>query len=280
MKTSEKINEIYSALNEFVGCVDDIQKSKKVEIKGVSKKTGKEYKTSYKYADIADVISTIKPALHKCGLAVSQSPSTEIEFINSVACEYVKVTCRIIHKSGQWIEDSMKSSVAANQGGMSNVQAMGSITTYLRRYLATSMLGIAADEDLDGNSVDTSSNNMMQEIEEYRSATTNFFPYIGNMDVVQWIQDYLNNNRGLEQAKKANRIATIENNFCIKAVEIESKIVGISDVLPDVSEKLKGDLYKIQNSRVRFIEEEGKCYASLEKLGAKVKEEIEKLNQG
>jgi hypothetical protein len=163
---------------------------------------------------------------------------------------------------------------------MSNVQAMGSITTYLRRYLATSMLGIAADEDLDGNSVDTSSNNMMQEIEEYRSATTNFFPYIGNMDVVQWIQDYLNNNRGLEQAKKANRIATIENNFCIKAVEIESKIVGISDVLPDVSEKLKGDLYKIQNSRVRFIEEEGKCYASLEKLGAKVKEEIEKLNQG
>jgi len=61
----------------------------------------------------------------------------------------IAVTTRFIHSSGEWIEDTIGAQVDGR-----GLQAMGSTLTYLKRYALTAMLGIAADEDDDANSVD------------------------------------------------------------------------------------------------------------------------------
>lgn len=88
-----------------------------------------------KYADLATIIETVRPALSKCGLAVSQFPTGEHQ-----------LTTILMHESGEWIEDTylMRPTKADPQG-------VGSSITYARRYALCGVLGIAADEDDDGN---------------------------------------------------------------------------------------------------------------------------------
>lgn len=97
----------------------------------------------YKYADLANCISTIKPHLKKAGLALTQTPYREGNDVG--------VKTLLIHgESGQYLScDISADSVVNKAGKMSQVQGMGSIITYLRRY-SLSILGIVTDEDIDG----------------------------------------------------------------------------------------------------------------------------------
>ena len=66
-----------------------------------------------------------------------------------------------------------------------------------------------------------------------------------------------------------------------QSYEIRSfRLRFISEVMPEQAEKFKSNLYDIQSKRVKYVEEEGKCTGSLEKLAQKVSEELEKVNQG
>ena len=56
-----------------------------------------------------------------------------------------------MHASGEWIESSMTLPIGDGKG-ISTAQSMGSIITYLRRYSLSSILGVYADEDTDGDS--------------------------------------------------------------------------------------------------------------------------------
>jgi hypothetical protein len=91
-----------------------------------------------RYADLASLIEATRPALHAAGLALVQSPSLQ--------GGRVIVTSRLIHKSGQWIENSVSLKAAQD-----TPQAMGSTITYGRRYGLSALLNICADEDDDGN---------------------------------------------------------------------------------------------------------------------------------
>lgn len=97
----------------------------------------------YKYADLANIITTIKPHLKKAGLALTQAP-----YRNG---NDVGVKTMLIHgASGQILDCDISADSAVNKAGkMSQVQGMGSIITYLRRY-SLSILGIVTDEDTDG----------------------------------------------------------------------------------------------------------------------------------
>jgi hypothetical protein len=275
MKTSEKINEIATALASFQKNVPTISKNKTAK---VTMKSGGSY--TYKYADIADVLQSIRSHLSDSGLSVSQFPENENVLVNNIVQEYVIVTTKIMHTSGQWIESSIKGSLAANQGTMSNMQGIGSVTTYLRRYSLASMLGLATDDDVDGNISGDGQSNVEAEIESYRSATANFLPFINNIDIKTWIESYLKNNRGLEQAKKAHRIAVNENKCCVLMVEIDNKINQLLSVGYDEAQKYNKKLYDINSSRLRFVEEEGKCLSYLEKLQATVDGIINSLESG
>ena len=90
-----------------------------------------------KYADLAEIINTVRPVFSRHGLSVVQSPSYD----GGIA----SVTSLLMHKSGQWIRDT-----ASAPASKLDSQGIGSATTYLRRYALAAFAGIAQEDD-DGN---------------------------------------------------------------------------------------------------------------------------------
>lgn len=90
-----------------------------------------------KYADLAEVLNTVRPVLSANGLSVIQSPS-----FDGGICH---VTTTLAHSSGGYIHGTM-SCVPAKQDG----QGIGAATTYLRRYSLAAVCGVAQEDD-DGN---------------------------------------------------------------------------------------------------------------------------------
>lgn len=93
------------------------------------------------YADIAAVWDACRAACSDAGVAVVQSIWPKRD--------YVIVTTRLSHQ-GQWVEADLPVK-AESQKGVNSKQALGIAITYGRRYMLTSMLGIAAGEDTDGD---------------------------------------------------------------------------------------------------------------------------------
>ena len=128
---SDQINEIALALSKAQGEFPTISKLKTAK---VLLKAGGSY--CYNYADLSDVLRAILPVLSKHQLALTQPPSNEC------------VTTLLVHSSGQYFGSEMKI------GDVASIQALGGEITYLRRYAACAIVGVHADEDLDGNDVD------------------------------------------------------------------------------------------------------------------------------
>lgn len=92
-----------------------------------------------KYAPLDEVLNVVRPVLSKHGLSIIQAPSSE--------GEHVSITTTLLHESGEWIEFaplSLKTDKNTAQGA-------GSAITYARRYAVSAILGIASEEDDDGN---------------------------------------------------------------------------------------------------------------------------------
>ncbi len=97
--------------------------------------------TSYKHADLADMLAAVDPALAKHGLWVRFK-------INSA--EKVTVRCILGHEDGYSEEASELSCLPDNSGGKNPIQAIGSAVTYLQKYTLGPALGLAAAKDDDG----------------------------------------------------------------------------------------------------------------------------------
>lgn len=87
------------------------------------------------FADLANVLSTVTPALRANGLAVTQT------FVDD------SLVTTLHHVSGETIHSSCKLHVAQ---GRSVTQEWGKAVTYQRRYMLCCILGIVADMDTDG----------------------------------------------------------------------------------------------------------------------------------
>lgn len=151
MMTSHEIDKLGEALAAAQGEIDSAKKS-----------AANPYFKS-KYADLAEVWYAIREALSKNGLAVAQTPFAEYgNFVTrKVKVEkkdgsydireitereaFVTVKTRLIHASGQWIEDELEILPAK-----SDPQGIGSAITYARRYALAAIVGVAQDDD-DGN---------------------------------------------------------------------------------------------------------------------------------
>lgn len=86
------------------------------------------------YTDLPTLADLVRPILAKHGLAYLQFPSDGSGSI-------VSLTTRLLHESGEWMEDIL--TMPAGQGA----QGVGSALTYARRYALMAVLGIAADDD-------------------------------------------------------------------------------------------------------------------------------------
>jgi len=87
-----------------------------------------------RYADLAEVLNTIRPVLAANGLSVIQSPS----FDGVRVC----VTTAICHSSGGYISGEISCVPAKHDG-----QGVGAATTYLRRYSLAAFTGVAQEDD-------------------------------------------------------------------------------------------------------------------------------------
>lgn len=143
-KTSDTVAEISKALAAAQAEIQNPEKNKNAKVKGKSK-AGRDYEYGYKYADIADVLTTVLPPLSKHKIAVIQPT----EIVNGA----LFINTRICHESGEWIESQYP--VCSING---DHQQMGGAMTYARRYALCSMVGVAADEDIDGQGAATVDN--------------------------------------------------------------------------------------------------------------------------
>ena len=87
------------------------------------------------YASLAAVLNAIRKPLATHGLSLIQTISTEPSSVT--------ITTSLIHASGEWLSADVSVSVPNN----ATAQAVGGATTYMRRYSALSMCGIAGDDD-------------------------------------------------------------------------------------------------------------------------------------
>lgn len=97
----------------------------------------------YKYADLDTITQTIKPILHKHGIAYLQS-------IGGLSQELMTLTTRVFNTKGQYIEDTAVLPVITSTKNNA-AQTLGMSITYMRRYALCAMLGITSDEDVDAN---------------------------------------------------------------------------------------------------------------------------------
>ncbi len=87
-----------------------------------------------KYATLENVIATVKPLLKKHGLAFAQFPDGD------------GLTTVIMHESGQYLGATANLELKGH-----TPQDQGSAITYMRRYALSAALGLATEDDDDGN---------------------------------------------------------------------------------------------------------------------------------
>jgi len=143
---SENINELITALSKAQG-----------EISAAAKDCNNPFFNS-KYADLSSVWNACRDSLSKNGLAVVQT-------MNNMQEGQLYLVTTLAHSSGQWIrsqlpikfnEDQFEKDKFGKDIKNNPLQKMGSCLTYLRRYALAAIVGVAPDDDDDGNSGGTS----------------------------------------------------------------------------------------------------------------------------
>lgn len=104
-----------------------------------------------KYADLQSVIDAVKPALVKNELAYAQQVMP--------AQEGIALRTTLMHSSGEWIAGEIHLPIDR----MGGVQGMGSALTYARRYALSAIVGVAPDEDDDGQAAQDAWQNQKQQ---------------------------------------------------------------------------------------------------------------------
>ncbi len=126
MNRSEQINEVIAALAKAQGMMTPAYKDS----------VNPHYKSSY--ADLESVMRALREPLSSNGLALAQFPSTEGSLVS--------VETILGHAaSGQFLGGELRARAKSD-----DPQAIGSAITYLRRYGAMAITGLAPSDD-DGN---------------------------------------------------------------------------------------------------------------------------------
>ncbi len=142
MKSSESIKNIAGAIVKAQAEVENLYPS--------SKGYG------YDYVPLNKIIDTLKDVLPKHGLAYIQLP------FGGQSGNTVGLSTRIVHDSGEWIEETAEFPVT-DMKGVNATQKAGAAITYFRRYALLSAFGITGDKDVDANDQAWSNKNAPQQ---------------------------------------------------------------------------------------------------------------------
>lgn len=122
MQTSTTTAELSKALSLAQGELQDATKT----VNNTFFKT--------KYADLSEVLQTVRPTLSKHGLAFVQG----VSYQDGLGV----VTTRLMHLSGEFCEETLLIPVVKK-----DPQGLGSALTYGRRYALAAMVGISQEDD-------------------------------------------------------------------------------------------------------------------------------------
>ncbi|WP_018949012.1 ERF family protein [Thioalkalivibrio sp. ALMg11] len=104
-----------------------------------------------KYADLSAVLQAIRPVLSRHGLFITQWIETLPGSIDNESGEVTQggdyLRTILGHASGGFIESMVMLRVPTGNGKTPGPQLFGSVVTYMRRYQALAVAGIAADDD-------------------------------------------------------------------------------------------------------------------------------------
>jgi len=155
VKFSESgIDALVSAHSSFLGSVADVGKAQQGY--------------GYKYADLAQILAASRGALEANGLSLTQFPTFTMYpvdqrmvlpadskgFAPELIGEVVIVTT-LAHSSGQFMQGQLSIPVETMKN-LSVAQAVGAAISYARRYHASSILGIASEDNDAARSQDNS----------------------------------------------------------------------------------------------------------------------------
>jgi hypothetical protein len=96
---------------------------------------------NYTYLTLPNILNELRPILGSNGLVLTQS--NKIEVVDGIP--FVEVTSLVMYKY-EHIESTLSYPLGEAPKGMSEIQYLGSIISYLRRYGVLSILGIAGAE--------------------------------------------------------------------------------------------------------------------------------------
>lgn len=139
MEFSENITEIAPALAKAWGETETPKHNKEVT---VQKKAGGTY--TFNYTTLAGIMDAIRKPFKDNGLFVLQDVKTEKEENSRDTVLTIKTF--IYHTSGQFMSGGELTVKAAF-----DMQGLGGQITYLKRYSLSSVLGLATEQDDDGN---------------------------------------------------------------------------------------------------------------------------------
>ena len=122
MLKSESIKSLAEALSKFQG-----------QIQNIKKDCTNPYFNS-KYASLDIIWEGIRKPLSENGLSLSQLPNGNV------------LTTLLLHSSGEWISCDYDLKPLDQKP-----QSFGGVLSYARRYALSAVLGIATEDDLDGN---------------------------------------------------------------------------------------------------------------------------------
>ena len=240
LTTSETVSEIFKALSAFQG-----------EINNPKAATYNKQTDSY-YAKIDNYLKMLKPILAKHGLSIIQNIWTEnlMRFPEvepnrmSVPEEYVEVFCQthLFHLSGEFIISGVMQAGGYQylKGGAKRycIQGTGSAITSLRRYQLGPFLGIAGEEDDDGNDgsggVDDPIANAeactkvyaeLRDLLDDKKAKSMIFKHFGTEDILKLTESQVATLNGHVTAQKAKRAKKIAELAAVKkkAAELKAK---------------------------------------------------------
>lgn len=107
-----------------------------------------------KYANLAEVLNHVRPAMGKYGLSIIQAPFVEYNVYDTdsngksstASHDLITLQTMLMHKSGGYMVFPPLSGKPAKR----DIQGVGSIITYLRRFSLNSIAGTAGEVDDDG----------------------------------------------------------------------------------------------------------------------------------
>jgi hypothetical protein len=98
-----------------------------------------------KYADLSEILNTVRPILTRYGLSVYQNVGTDED--------KVVVTTAIFHESGEFLESDPLCIPAGRGGKPADAQGIGGAASYAKRYQIQAALGINGEMDDDGEAL-------------------------------------------------------------------------------------------------------------------------------